>query len=246
MNLLIVESKRVEIRKLMRILRLIDPTIKIMKVVDDIDSVLAWLQSNPAPDLVLVEHSRLTSIGIQLQHIQAKLVLHAKQYNFTYLAFRTHALHQLQPIQELKQVPVKTVLPDEITEPVILSSQLTPAYRGIPVLFKNRFFVGQGKRFLSVPVETIAYFFSEGRFVYISTFDKNKYVVPYRMDELEQLLNPEQFYRISRSYMISIKSLEQINPYFGGRFKLKLLPPVAEEIIVSRQRADGFKVWLGE
>ena len=246
MNLLIVESKKPEIRKLTRILHLMDPSIKVMKVVNDVDAVWLWLQSNPTPDLVLIEHSQLTIINIQHQLIQAKLVLHTKQYNFTYLAFRTYALHQLLLINGFKAAPVSTAPTQEIPEPIILSSPLTPSFPGIPVAFKNRFFVGHGKRFLSVSVEDIAYFFSDGRFVYFITFKKNKYVVQHRMDELQQLLNPEQFYRINRSYIISIKSIEQINPYYGGRFKLKLTPPVLEEIIVSKNRAAGFKIWLGE
>ncbi len=244
MNLLIVESKKKEIRKLKRILRLIDPSIRVLKVVSDIDSVAVWLQSNPSPDLVLIEHSQL-SANIEQHHIQAKLILHTRQYNFTYLAFRTHTLQQLALIKETKLQAIK-ILTQELPESTILPSQLVPSYPGIPTLFKNRFFVGQGKRFLSVSVDEIAYFFSDGRFVYFITFEKNKYLVSYRMDELQQLLNPEQFYRISRSYILSIKSIEQINPYFGGRFKLKLLPPATEDILVSKERAAGFKIWLGE
>lgn len=226
----------------MRILRLIDPSIKIMQVVDDVHSVLTWIQSNPSPDLVLIEHSQLAILGIHQHHIQAKLVLHTKQYNFTYLAFRTHTLHQL-PLSDKERN-------EDINQIPALNGSLfpgpAPSYQGIPTLFKNRFFVGHGQRFVSVPVEEIAYFFSDGRFVYFTTFEKNKYLIQYRIEELQQLLNPEQFYRINRSYITSVKSIEQINPYFGGRFKLKLVPPVTEDVLVSKKRAAGFKIWLGE
>ncbi len=246
MNLLIVESEKKEIRKLTRLLRLIDPSITVVKAMNDLESVLTWMQSNPSPDLVLIEHSRLATIGLSQQNIHAKLILHTRQYNLTYLAFRTHSLHQLQHANNLKQQPARILAMQNMETHAGLSSELNPAYPGIPAFFKNRFFVGQGKRFLSVRIEDIAYFFSDGRFVYFSTFEKNKYIIHYRMDELQQLLNPEQFYRINRSYIISIKSIEQISPYFGGRFKLKLIPPVLEETIVSKNRAAGFKIWLGE
>lgn len=226
----------------MRILRLIDPSIKIMQVADDMHSARAWIQSNPVPDLVLVEHAQLASMGIPQQHIQAKLVLHTKQYNFTYLAFRAHTLHHLQPSNKGQTEDINSV--QALTGS--LFPEPIPSYQGIPTLFKNRFFVGHGQRFLSVPVEKIAYFFSDGRFVYFTTFEKNKYLIQYRIEELQQLLNPEQFYRINRSYITSVKSIEQINPYFGGRFKLKLIPPVTEEVLVSKKRAAGFKIWLGE
>jgi DNA-binding LytR/AlgR family response regulator len=121
-----------------------------------------------------------------------------------------------------------------------------PTLGTVKNVFRNRFFVEQGQKYLSVHVNDIAYFFSDGRFVYFSTFQKNKYVIHYRIEELEQMLDPEKFYRINRSFIISIDSIEQISAYFGGRFKLKLIPPVTEDILVSRKRAHGFKLWLGE
>ncbi|MGN6165823.1 MAG: LytR/AlgR family response regulator transcription factor [Flavisolibacter sp.] len=244
MNVLIVETQKREVRKLTRILRLIDPSITIVKIVNDMDSVLTWIQSNPSPDLVLVEHSELKSAGIQPQHIHAKLVLHTRQYHLTYLAFRAHTLHQLQHGKKLIRPSARAITINKAVE--TLPSTYLPVYPHVPTLFKNRFFVEHGQRFLSIAIEEIAYFFSDGRFVYFATFEKNKYLIQYRMDELGQLLNPEQFYRINRSYIISVKSIDQINPYFGGRFKLKLIPPVTEEILVSRNRATGFKIWLGE
>lgn len=242
MNVLVVENEKKEAAKLVRILRLIDPSITVVETVESLSTLLTWVKENPSPDIVLINHSKLPSISIHNTAVLAKLVLHTKQHSLTYLAFRSNKINQLQSFSSLPKPKAKGF---EILSDINEESEPEPQLP-VTTLFKNRFFVESGKRFLSVPVSEIAYFFSDGRFVYFTTFTKSKYIVHYRMEELEQLLDPENFYRVSRSYIVSINSVAQIHPYFGSRFKLKLVPAAEEEILVSRNRAPGFRKWLGE
>lgn len=242
MNVLVVEKEKKEALKLVRILRLVDPSITVVETVDSLATLLKWIQQNPSPDLVLINQAKLPDLTVENTAVLARLVLHTKQYSFTYLAFRANALNQLQHsglplLPTSKGIPVKqsSAREDDIND--------APA---VTQLFKNRFFVESGQRFLSIPVNDIAYFFSDGRFVFFTTHSKNKYIIHYRMEELQVMLNPEEFYRINRSFIVSIKSIDQIHPYFGGRFKLKLLPTAEEEVLVSRKRVPGFRKWLGE
>ena len=95
-------------------------------------------------------------------------------------------------------------------------------------------------------MEEIAYFFSDNRFIFFKTFDNRKFLVEYRMDELEQILDRQLFFRINRSYIISINSILVIHAYPGNRFKINLNPPADKEMIVSRERILNFRKWLGE
>ena len=243
MNVLLVEKEKKEVQKLVRILRLVDPSINVVETVSSINSLQEWVQHNPAPDIVLINQTKLPSLSVKNTSVLARLVLHTRQHSFTYLAFRTHAVAHLHAFSHI---------PEPATQGIMLATNKTeeeillPLQPGVAQLFKNRFFVESGQRFLSVHVNEIAYFFSDGRFVYFITHARNKYIIHYRMEELEQFLNPEEFYRINRSFIISIKSIEQINPYFGSRFKLKLSPAAEEDILVSRNRAPGFRKWLGD
>lgn len=243
MNLIIVEESVREARRLSRMLRLIDPSIKVSDVVADWNSLSALLQSPEPADIVLVNPQHLPGMTENLYQVQAKLVLRTRNGHTTYFAFRTHTI--------LQWTNYNTAVPRLLHSASVSDEQNNESAELAPVrpnghLFRNRFFVEQGQKYLSVPVEDIAYFFSDGRFIYFSTYQKNKYLVHYRMEELEAMLDPAKFYRINRSYIISIGSIEQISAYFGGRFKLKLQPAVVEDILVSRKRAQGFKRWLGE
>ena len=66
------------------------------------------------------------------------------------------------------------------------------------------------------------------------------------MDELEEMLDPDKYFRISRSFYVSIASIDQIHDYFGNRLLLNLKPSVDKESIVSREKVADFKKWMGK
>jgi DNA-binding LytR/AlgR family response regulator len=112
--------------------------------------------------------------------------------------------------------------------------------------YRKRFLVKHGQKLVSVEVEEIAYFFSDGRLNFFKTFDNRKFVVDYTMDELNEMLDPDKYFRISRSFYISVNSVAQIHDYFGNRLMLHLKPDSDKEAIVSREKVSDFKTWLGK
>jgi DNA-binding LytR/AlgR family response regulator len=112
--------------------------------------------------------------------------------------------------------------------------------------YRKRFLVKHAQKLVSVEIDEIAYFFSDGRLNFFKTYDNRKFVVDYTMDELEEMLDPDKYYRISRSYFISVNSVEQIHDYFGNRLLLYLKPNAEKEAIVSREKVTEFKKWLGK
>ena len=95
-------------------------------------------------------------------------------------------------------------------------------------------------------VDEIAYFYSDGRVNFFKTKDNRKFIVDYTMDELEAMLDSDRYFRISRSFYVSIESVDQIHDYFGNRLLLHLQPVVDKESIVSREKVSDFKRWMGK
>ena len=98
--------------------------------------------------------------------------------------------------------------------------------------------------FKSFNVEDIAYFKSHEGLIHLYTHQGKSYPIEYSIDQLEQILNPVQFFRINRKFMVSVRSVSEIHTYFNSRLLLKLLPREAEQVIVSRERTTNFKRWL--
>jgi DNA-binding LytR/AlgR family response regulator len=105
-----------------------------------------------------------------------------------------------------------------------------------PKEFRKRFLVKHAQKLVSIEVDEIAYFFSDGRLNFFKTLDSKKFVVDYTMDDLEDMLDPAKYFRISRSFDISVNSVDQIHDYFGNRLLLHLKPAVDKESIVSREK----------
>jgi len=112
--------------------------------------------------------------------------------------------------------------------------------------YRKRFLVKHAQKLVSIDVEDIAYFYSDGRLNFFKTNDNRKFVVDYTMDELEEMLNPENYFRISRSFYVSIDSVDKIDDYFGNRLILGLKPVLDKEALVSREKVTEFKKWLGK
>jgi DNA-binding LytR/AlgR family response regulator len=71
-------------------------------------------------------------------------------------------------------------------------------------------------------------------------------MVDYTMDELSTMLDPGRFFRLNRQIIAELRAIDKVNMYFNGKLKIILRPTFEEEVIVSREKAGEFRVWLGE
>ena len=112
--------------------------------------------------------------------------------------------------------------------------------------FRSRFLVKQGQKMISIDAGDIAYIFSENGFSFLRTKDNQKYILDYSMDELENELSPKIFFRANRQYILSHHSITAIHPWFDQKLKIEVKPATDEHIIISRDKANAFKTWMGE
>lgn len=66
------------------------------------------------------------------------------------------------------------------------------------------------------------------------------------MDEIEEMVDPNQFFRAGRALIVSISSVSQMEPYFGNRLALRLHPSFDKDALVSREKVNDFKVWMAK
>ena len=114
------------------------------------------------------------------------------------------------------------------------------------IKFKKRSLVKFGDKIQSIAVEDVSYIYAEGKMVFIVTKSTNrKYIIEYSIDELEKnLLNPENFYRINRKFIVNIDAIEEARQFVNSRLKLILNPSTDFDMIVSREKVQDFKRWL--
>ena len=254
MKILIVEDEELAAKKLQKILVAVDPSVMVTGVTDSIKTTVEWLQENPQPDLILmdIELSDGQSFEIfNLTEVKSPVIFTTSYDEFALKAFKVNSLdYLLKPVQKdelevalkkfhkLKGSQQSDMNIDQLVKE--LQSKLKP------VSYRKRFLVKHAQKLISMEVGDIAYFYSDGRLNFFKTTDNKKFVVDYTMDELEEMLDPERYFRISRSFYVSINSVDKIDDYFGNRLILALKPAVDKEALVSREKVTEFKNWLGK
>lgn len=240
MKVIVVEPDKQIAKKLVRMLHAIDKSIEVIGVLNGMPALLKSANRTGLPDLVLINRTLISGI----QHtVEARLIIPGDPIPLVYLAYRVNSLRYLEKqISKTKSF----IQNNDLLQPTTANSNVFGTNPANPATVKKRFLVTQQQKFLSIPVEDISYFFSDNRFIFFVTFTNKKYLVEYRMDELESILDKQEFFRINRSYLISIRSIALIHPYPGNRFRLTLNPHTDKEIIVSRERLPAFRAWLGE
>ena len=110
--------------------------------------------------------------------------------------------------------------------------------------YKKRFIVKMGDKISIIPVDDIAYCYSEDKSTYAVSRMGGRRLLDYSLDTVQEMLDPKLFFRISRSYIVSINSIENISKHLGTRLKLQLNPKTDDEVVVSRSRTPDFLEWL--
>lgn len=255
MKILIIEDEELAVKKLHKMLISIDKDVEVIANLDSIESSVEWLQNNETPDLIMMDIELLDGQSFEIFNrvkVMSPVIFTTSYDEYALKAFKVNSVdYLLKPIQKedltaaldkYKKMFVAAAPPSINMDMLVkeLQQKLQPKE------FRKRFLVKNVQKLVSVETDEIAYFYSDGRLNFFKTYDNKKYVVDYTMDEMEDMLDPEKYFRISRSFYVSIASVDQINDYFGNRLILTLKPAVDKEALVSREKVTEFKKWLGK
>jgi len=111
--------------------------------------------------------------------------------------------------------------------------------------FKQRFLIKTGDKFTYIETKDIAYFIADGNIVIAVNKENKKSIVSHTLDDLEKILNPDEFFRATRKYLLHISSIKKVSKYFNSRLKVNINPaPENDEILVSRVKSSLFFNWI--
>lgn len=257
MKILIIEDEELAVKKLQKTLLSVDKDIEVIGTTDCIETSVEWLKSNPAPDLILMDIELLDGQSFEIFNrveVRSPVIFTTSYDEYALKAFKVNSVdYLLKPVQKedlaaaldkYKKMYRTTASSNNMINMESLVKELQQKLQ--PKEYRKRFLVKNAQKLVSVEVEDVAYFYSDGRLNFFKTKDNKKFIVDYTMDELEDMLDPEAYFRISRSFYVSINSVDQIHDYFGNRLLLYLKPAVDKEAIVSREKVTDFKKWMGK
>lgn len=247
MRVVIIEDEKLAAERLITLLKQCDSSIEVLACLESVEESVHYLSSHPHPDLLLLDIHLSDGHCFEIfkkVNYQKPVIFTTAYDQYAMEAFKIFSIdYILKPvtqqslaaaINKLKSLPVSFSSTDLSRLSALLSEQR----------YKKRFLGKVGQRLFFIPAEQVAYFRADNKIVYLTDHEGNRYVVDYTMEQLTELLNPRQFFRLNRSFIVCIDAIQQVKPYYNSRLKLSLVGnSSAEEMIVSRDRVADFKLW---
>ncbi len=264
MNVVIIEDENLTAKRLEGMLHKYDSTINVLARIPSVADAVAWFgqMERPAVELVFMDIHLEDDLGFRIFE-QANLttpVIFTTAYDeYMIQAFKVNSIdYLLKPVnydelvaaiekfRALKKQFGQTTPAGPIQAGPDLETLLNLIGKPKPTNYKERFMITVGTKIRSIETADVAYFYLEEKIVFLVTKDGLNLPIDYSLDKLTQLLNPRQFFRISRQFLLSLPAIQTIHTYSAGKLKLDLRPLPRQEVFVSGDRMTEFKEWLGK
>lgn len=249
----IIEDEYPAARLLHEMLTALRPEWNIQILPGTIEDAVEWYSCHPHPDITFLD-IQLTDgnsfIFIERAQPQGMIVFTTAFDQYAIQAFSVNSIdYLLKPIHEerLQETLVKF---ESLREKYLVDynqeNKLLEVLQNISnpnKKYRTRFLISRGEKLFTLQVTDIAYFFSENKTTFAVTRERN-YIVDLPLDKLGEQLNPDLFFRANRQIILGIECIQRIEPYFNNKIIVHTLPEFKDHILVSREKATAFKMWL--
>ncbi len=247
----IIEDEIPAARLLRSLVARLRPAWEIEVLPGSVEEAAQWFAGNPDPDLLFLDIQLADGTSFDLLSLvrPSSAVIFTTAYDeYAVRAFSVNSIdYILKPVDEerlAEAIARYETLRGRILRPDDYLETLLDALQRREKRFRTRFLIAKVDRFLTLPVEEIAYFYSENKITTAVTFAGRSHIVDLPLSRLEEQLDPDHFFRANRQVLLSVGSIERIEPYFNGKVSVTVRPPHKEKITVSEERVPLFKAWL--
>lgn len=253
MNILIIEDEDLAVWGLTSKLRHLDPSIEVLATLDTVKAAVRWFQENPAPDLAFFDIQLADGLSFEIfdqARVACPIIFTTAYDAYALRAFKVNSIdYLLKPVAQEDLARALSKL-RQLRNPAtpIDAAAIRQMFQALqPPQYKTRFMVKVGDHLGAVEDKEIVYFFGENKIVWLRHKNGRKYPIDYTLEQLEDLLDPQRFFRLNRQYIAAIDAIKDVMAYSNSRLKVTLHDPMnTGDILVSREKVEAFKGWMGK
>jgi len=249
MKVLIIEDEDLAQKQIINYLSEISPTAEIVGTLESIEEGKKWFEAHPQPDLIISDIKLTDGLSFELFNDakpKCPIIFTTAYDQYAIKAFELNSIgYLLKPFDKEKLQECLSRL--KLNSPSIHSQdlqQLAEMILNRQPQYKSRFLVKVGQKIKAISVDKIAYFFSHDKLTFLQTRSREKFPLDQSLDELQGMLDPKDFFRLNRKFIVHFEGIKEVHPYFKGRLKVELQPEIDEDIVVSSEKTPSFKAWL--
>ncbi len=251
MKILLIEDEYHAHQHLISLVEQVAPEAEIIHVIDSVEDAVEWFQQNPAPDLIFMDIQLADGLSFEIFNeveIKTPVVFTTAFDQYTLKAFKVNSVDYLLKPIELKELKSAFAKFRDVHQGKdnfdIRSIQQVVSNLQNQKTFRSRFLIKKGQSWQSLPVEDVAYLYSEDGLTFAIDRNSRRFQLDVSLEKLDDQLDPQEFFRINRKQIIHFRSIEKIHSWFNHRMKVNLKPKEPFESIVSREKVKHFKAWL--
>lgn len=250
MKILVIEDEPLVASDLVNLLKRVEPLAQVEAVLSSVVSAKKWFTENPLPDLILSDIQLSDGISFDIfenLHLSCPIIFTTAYDDYAIRAFKLNSIdYLLKPVdgQELSRALAKY---RSLSTENILGEQLKTLMNtwgpSTQKKYKERFLTLHRNTLIPITQQEIAFLHKE-ELIYLHTLSNEKFITEHQtLDEIENLLDPQVFFRVNRQYILHIQSVGRIKTTHKG-LTVQLKPPFNTEIDISREKALAFKNWI--
>ena len=241
----IIEDEELSAVRLQKLIQEVCKDVVISKILSSVKESIAYLSSNE-PDLIFLDVNLSDGYCFEILEtvtIKTPIIFTTAYSEYAIKAFEHNSIDYLvKPVD-------KNALKRSIQKYSNLKEWQIPNYKGLKAYnewnYKKRFLIKINQQLVQVNIEDIAYFYSEDKLSFIRKWDGKKIPVEYSLKKLEEIIDPREFFRINRKYIVHLNAIKQMYYTSKSRIKIELNPESDDnEAIVAIEKLGAFKKWL--
>ncbi|MDL2244247.1 LytTR family DNA-binding domain-containing protein [Parabacteroides sp. OttesenSCG-928-J18] len=247
MKILIVEDETVAYENLINIIAEIDHNIEVVGNTESISQTVHWLQTHPAPDLILMDihlsDGSAFSIFDSIQ-VETAIIFTTAYDEYAIEAFKVNSVdYLLKPIKtdELTRALRKFSkwTRTEVVEYLTRMTQVNPSPR-----YKDRLLIQVRDKLIPIDLKEVACFYTSDKNTKIYMKDGSSYPYTKTLEQISLNLDPGQFFRANKQFLVARHSIQNITIWFDNRLLVNLCIDTPERIYISKNKASEFKAWV--
>jgi DNA-binding LytR/AlgR family response regulator len=249
MKAIIVEDELFAAMRLEKLIRETDSQLEVLTRLESVADTVRWLRKNPHPDLIFLDIHLEDGLSFSIfdqTEVRSSIIFTTAYDEYAIKAFKHRSIdYLLKPVSaEDLRMALHKFREWHGKKSLIDMEELRSLMTAPSKNYRKRFSVTIGEKLKSVDIADVAYFCSEGGITFLVCKTGNQYALESSLDNLTAELDPSQFFRINRQFLVSLPSIAQVHIFPKSRLKLDLKPAPAEGIFVSLDRVTEFKKWL--
>lgn len=250
MKVLIIEDEPFVAKDLEKQIMRLEPKAEIQQILSSVESAKKWFADHEPPDLIFSDIQLSDGISFEIfesLHLHSPIIFTTAFDEYAIRAFKLNSVDYLLKPIDVNELEAALVKYKSLVNEGLLAEQLKSMisqWTGqIEKKYKERFLTLHRNMLVPINQEQIACFHKE-ELIYLTTFDNERYITEHQtLDEIEGLLNPDTFFRVNRQYIVHVQSVDRIKTTHKG-LTIRLKPPLAVELDISREKATAFKNWV--